>query len=109
MKEFNGRNKKKMAKGLLQMCTDSRRKQGSQEVERNGGRDERLLDEEHPDSKRHPENETEQAGKACLRAVVEAISKWIWRLLMMARDSKMLKEPFLFFIKFVKILFGSKI
>lgn len=36
VKEFNGRNKKKMAKGLFQMCVDSRRKQGSQEVERNG-------------------------------------------------------------------------
>lgn len=98
-----------MAKGLFQMCVDSRRKQGSQEVERNGGRAERVLDEEHPDSKGHPENETEQAGEACPKTLVEAISKRNWRLLMMARDSKMLKEPFLFFIKFGKILFGSKI
>lgn len=98
-----------MAKGLFQMCVDSRRKQGSQEVERNGGRAERVLNEEHPDSKEHPENETEQAWEACPKTLVEAISKRNWRLLMMAWDSKMLKRPFLFFIKFGKILFGSKI
>lgn len=102
-----GETRKKMAKGLFQMCVDSRRKQGSQEVERNG--ELRVLDEEHPDSKGHPENETEQAGEACPKTLVEAISKRNWRLLMMIWDSKMLKEPFLFFIKFGKILFGSKI
>lgn len=98
-----------MAKGLFQICADSRRKQGSQEVERNGGRAERVWDEEHPDSKGHPENKTEQVGEACPKALVEAISKWNWRLLMMARDSEMLKEPFFFLIKCGTILFGSKI
>lgn len=72
-------------------------------------RAERVLDEEHPDSQGHPENETEQTGEAFPKTLVEAISKRNWRLLMMAQDSKMLKESFLFFIKFGKILFGSKI